>query len=329
MDFLEQNNTAASNPQTFLNTTQTPNTAVPDTIDVSQKGATNVAAQTYQNTNPDVTVEERLTNLLSKENPFLTAARSGAMRSANTRGLLNTTMAGTAGEKAAIESALPIAQQDAGYYQNKALAGQQGEIESFLSGQSANQQAGLYNVQGQIGSQLSAQDASQAEALQRLKGEQQVSLQELQGNQEMALKQADIEWNKLDLEARMQVEYDRMNNEAKAQFDQTANVIGSEYTQQLMQILSDPAFGDAASRNVAIAALNQQTQARYKIAAAAANANIVWSWGPAAVQTAGQTGGATTGGTTSNTTQATTTKPASQTPNTINQNVSNSLKYWQ
>jgi hypothetical protein len=288
--------------------TQTANVPNPQAIDVSSPGTTNVAAPTYASQEQGDTVENRLSNLLEKDNPFLVSARSRATQDAAAMGRQNMALNATAGEKAAIESALPIAQQDAGYYQQRALAGQQGEIESFLSGQTANQQAGLYNIQGKVGSQLSSQESQQAReaqilageqnidlqklrgdqdiSLQQLRGEQDIGLQQLRGEQEAAKQQAEIEWNKVDLEARMQVEYDRMDQATRAQFDETANIIGSEYTQRLMAILSDPAFPNASSRNTAIEALNQQTMARYRIASAAANANIYWSWGPASVRSA-------------------------------------------
>lgn len=61
-------------------------------------------------------VSNNLTKLLASDNPYMTLARSKAKAYSNSRGLLNSTMAGQAGERAAIESALPIAQQDASSY---------------------------------------------------------------------------------------------------------------------------------------------------------------------------------------------------------------------
>jgi hypothetical protein len=65
--------------------------------------------------NPDATVEGRLTGLLSDGNPYIETARSDARAEANSRGLLNSSIAAGAGEGAAIRAALPIASQDAGY----------------------------------------------------------------------------------------------------------------------------------------------------------------------------------------------------------------------
>ena len=59
------------------------------------------------------TVEGRLNKLLSKDNPYIKTARANAAEASNQRGLLNTSIAAGTGEKAAIESAFPIAAQDA------------------------------------------------------------------------------------------------------------------------------------------------------------------------------------------------------------------------
>lgn len=59
------------------------------------------------------TVEGRMEGLLSKDSSYRQRAETGARQEAERRGLLNTSLAATAGQTAAIESALPIAQQDA------------------------------------------------------------------------------------------------------------------------------------------------------------------------------------------------------------------------
>lgn len=61
-------------------------------------------------------VSRQLTNLLSQDNPYMQRARTRAMQYSNSRGLLNSSMAAGAGEAAAIDAALPIAQQDATSY---------------------------------------------------------------------------------------------------------------------------------------------------------------------------------------------------------------------
>lgn len=66
-------------------------------------------------------VESRMNDMLSKGSAYRDQAETTAMQQSNKRGLLNSSMAATAGYSAAIQSALPIAQQDA---QTMATAGQ-------------------------------------------------------------------------------------------------------------------------------------------------------------------------------------------------------------
>jgi hypothetical protein len=65
------------------------------------------------------TVQGQMLGLLKNDSPYLAQARYDAMKMAAERGMLNSTMAASAGEDAAIRSALGIAAPDAGYY-NKA-----------------------------------------------------------------------------------------------------------------------------------------------------------------------------------------------------------------
>ena len=69
---------------------------------------------------PTQTVAGQLKTVLSADSPVLQQARADAMRSANERGMLNSAMAASGGEDAAIRSALSIASPDAGYYNHAA-----------------------------------------------------------------------------------------------------------------------------------------------------------------------------------------------------------------
>lgn len=57
-------------------------------------------------------VSSNLTKLISGDSDYMTLARTKAAQYANSRGLLNSSIGGGAGEAAAIEAALPIAQGD-------------------------------------------------------------------------------------------------------------------------------------------------------------------------------------------------------------------------
>lgn len=61
----------------------------------------------------DASVQGQLDKILSSDSLYLQRAMSKAQAQANQRGLLNSTMAAGAGQAAAIDAALPIAQQDA------------------------------------------------------------------------------------------------------------------------------------------------------------------------------------------------------------------------
>lgn len=67
---------------------------------------------------PNSTVEGRMTGLLSQNSDYMKLAQTGAKQQANASGLLNSSMAAGAGQVAAIQSAMPIAQQDASTYAN-------------------------------------------------------------------------------------------------------------------------------------------------------------------------------------------------------------------
>ncbi len=71
------------------------------------------------------TVAGQLRGLLEDpDSNYMQRARTSAWQYANSRGLLNSSIAATAGEAAAIDAALPIAQQDAGIYFQQGLENQ-------------------------------------------------------------------------------------------------------------------------------------------------------------------------------------------------------------
>ena len=90
-----------------------------------------VAARTI--TDPE-TVSGQLNALLSKDSTYMQSARSNAMATANSRGLINSSIAAGAGEKAAIDSSLPIAQQDATTNANANQSAQQANQDLGLTG---------------------------------------------------------------------------------------------------------------------------------------------------------------------------------------------------
>jgi hypothetical protein len=84
--------------------------------DPTKQTASNVGPVTGAIDSPTMTVQGQLESILAKDSPLMDQARAKAMREANNRGLVNSSMAAQAGEEAMISQALPIAQQDAGEY---------------------------------------------------------------------------------------------------------------------------------------------------------------------------------------------------------------------
>ena len=114
------------------------------------------------------TVSGQMTGLLNQNSPYMQAATAGAMRTANNRGLLNSSIAAGEGQKAAIESSMPIAQQDAGFYQGIHTQNAKTISDSFLNNQIGELD---YNksvtTSAQIGAQT-AQDYAGKFSLQKL-----------------------------------------------------------------------------------------------------------------------------------------------------------------
>lgn len=75
----------------------------------------------------DQTVEGRMTGLLAKDNPYMQQAETRGLQGANSRGLLNSSMAVGAVEAERIAAAMPIAQQDASAFRQQALVNQEAE----------------------------------------------------------------------------------------------------------------------------------------------------------------------------------------------------------
>jgi hypothetical protein len=72
-----------------------------------------VAASTDWNVQPNQTVASQLEKVVASDSPIMQRARMQAQQAAQANGLSNSTMAGTAGEAAVLDRALPIAQADA------------------------------------------------------------------------------------------------------------------------------------------------------------------------------------------------------------------------
>lgn len=212
------------------------------------------------------TVEGRMTRLTGGESPYIQQARQGAMETAQSRGLLNTTIAAGAGEREAIRAALPIATADAATAARAAesaqeagqlagVEGYRGEISSVLKEQEAGLQKGIAAQAGEIQGGLSAQEAGQRGALSEQEHRQRLELetkaQELtgdRGDQEVYVK----------LASGIQQEYQKLYAEIQG----TADTIM-----------------DGTAKRVAIEALNRSTKSQMDMLGSLYEVDITWSTG--------------------------------------------------
>lgn len=100
------------------------NTTVPQTTGLlSQPGSTQVSPTTYNpttlkdpaqwNITPEQTVSGQIDKTIAQDSPLMQQARTQGLQQANSRGLLNSSMAVGAAQDSVIKNALPIAQFDA------------------------------------------------------------------------------------------------------------------------------------------------------------------------------------------------------------------------
>lgn len=129
---------------------------------------------TQWNVTPDQTVEGRIKQIISANNPIIQMARTQGAEQANARGLLNSSMGVQAGEAAAFGAATPIATADA------ATAAKAASFNADTSNQFATTNANAQNTQAgqqlaattqtgiaQLGSQTQLQIAGQQTQAQR------------------------------------------------------------------------------------------------------------------------------------------------------------------
>lgn len=144
------------------------------------------------------TVAGQMNALTSVNSPMMQNARTGAKQAAAKSGLLNSSMAAGAGEKAVIQTALPIAQQDAGMYsqvardnqgaQNAASQFNSGQQNSVASQQLAQQHA--LQTQQQAHNNAITQSSFNTDREYQLKQAQHTfdtSMQSLRGQQQMEI----------------------------------------------------------------------------------------------------------------------------------------------
>lgn len=157
----------------------------PATANANQAGVT-----PYSVSSPKMTVAGQLSDILSSGSPLLNQAQAYARDQMNARGLMNSSQAVTAGETGLINTALPIAQQDAqahyGAMTNTANAGNQAnQLNAQLGTQTSQFNAGQNNA-----AMSSAATASNSMTQSRMNNEAALQVQAMQNSGALANIQA-------------------------------------------------------------------------------------------------------------------------------------------
>lgn len=138
-------------------TAATPTAAATTTV----PAATSVGyTPTEQKVTPESLVQNQVQAITSTGSQLTEAAKARAQQQAARRGLLNSTMAAEAGQKAVLESALPIAQQDAGTFAGANAANAQFANAASQFGAAAQNTATLANQQAALSQRLAEIQAS-------------------------------------------------------------------------------------------------------------------------------------------------------------------------
>ena len=120
-------------------------------------------AQTQVN-QPTDTVQGQIAGIIDTNSPLMQQAARRAAEQANTRGLLNSSIAVGAGQEAVMDRALPIAQQDASTYTNTRLANQNSTNAGLQFSAAAENQASQTNAS--LGTDTSQKNAAASNTLQ-------------------------------------------------------------------------------------------------------------------------------------------------------------------
>lgn len=231
-------------------TLQTSNPAPPAGSTTNTIGDTGAQGYEAQTNTVENTTSGLLTDLLKQDSPYMQNAEYMGKQYASSRGLLNSSLGAEAAQRSAIQSALPIAQQDAQLFQTQSLANQQATNAARQFGAQAQNTAGLANLD--VASRYGLQNAALDEEARRLQAELQnrVDLQRLG------------QVNALELQSREQGHQDAMqrlqgqqaldlqtlteNNQVLLQTNTVAAQLYNSFLSNMTDILQDPNIADAS-----------------------------------------------------------------------------------
>jgi hypothetical protein len=202
------------------------------------------------------TVSGQLDKVLSNDSPVLQRARARSTETANSRGLVNSTMAAQAGEAAVIDAAMPIAAADANVYNTSSMYNTQAQNAALTqnaaeSNVTSRVNAGAANQQGNMGYAAELEGG-----LIELRGNVESALQELRGGQAVQLANIEAQYKQL------------------MQANSSVASLFTESMQQLSSILRDPTTS-AAQKESATTAQMQLLESSLAAAGAISNMDLL------------------------------------------------------
>jgi len=207
---------------------------------------------------PSSTVAGQLTSLLDTDSKYIQQARISAAEKAQERGMLNTSLAAGAGEQAAIQSALPIAQQDAQTYATAQGQQQTYEYEVGKSQSTAIMSAKMVEAEAQIARQQEAYSNAFTSAMTQADYEQQGWLKEV----DLAHSKEMLDLTALQEQLLSNVQYDLAT---KQEMYASTSSIMQNYQISVENLMTDPDFLNLGAESVNKAINEMQTLARNSV----------------------------------------------------------------
>jgi hypothetical protein len=213
--------------------TQQANSQVGGIVDQAIGEVASYADPAQVNMTQEQLVDQELARILGQDSPLMATARQEAMRRMNARGLTNASMAVGESQRAMVESAMPMAQQNADQAFQRQMENARFRQESGIL--TATETSRLRSLEAELGQDLSIFNAEQLNNAEMLSAELRAAIE--QGNVE-AFNEAARQLADLQRDAEMQranLEQERLSQQAdldRAAAEQQADIRAREFEQQ-------------------------------------------------------------------------------------------------
>lgn len=259
-------------------------TPAPNTLSGTQITAAapaTIAKPTAWTVTPDQTVEGRIGNIVNPNNPLMVQAETQANSDANARGLINSSMATSAGQDAMYRAALPIATADAATYgkaagynadqaNQVALQNAQMKTSTAQANLSANTQWAGANLNAQTTKDVAGINTASQQKIASEQNQTQLAQTGMQGQtqRDVATLNADSQQKiaTLDSATRTQIQQLQNQNSTLLNTNQQASQAFNQYVVAASNIQNNPNL-DAANKTTALQTLWQTTQTQLQVLA--------------------------------------------------------------